>query len=751
MRRTGIFFFLAALVALTLLTASVALRAQEAKPQAEKPPDEPKKGGTGVVPPGVKLGAKMPEGAPTKPYPFPKPVTKTLANGLRVFVVSSAEQPVVTVRLVLPGAGSIHDPAGKPGVAEMTANLVTQGTGRRSAQEIAEAIDFVGGSLSTNAGSDGTYATVTVVKKDFAVGMDLLSDVIRNASFKDEELDRRRQQALSGLRVAYNDPAYLATAVFRRLVFGGHPYGLPDEGTPETVRVLKRDDLAKFRDTRYVPNGALLAFAGDITPEAAFAAAEKYFGNWGSGGSTAPPAAVAQAPAARRGLRILLLDKPDAGQTQIRVGRLGLPRSSPDYIPLAVTNRIFGGGFNSRLSTEVRIHKGLTYGATSAFDSRKQAGAFTASTSTRTEATVEATRLVVDLLAKMSTGEVTKEELDFARDYLAGVFPIQTETAEQVAGSILTVAQYGLPTDYYETYQQRILAVGPPQVKTMAGKYFSTGDLEIVLVGNVGAFRDAVKKEFPNAQFEEMPFDQVDLLAADLRRPKEVAGAASPEALERGKALLHAATESAGGAALGKVESFMTAGKIKIFTPQGEIEGDLKLTVALPDHVQTEVSLPFGVMRQGFDGKLSWAANPQGVNELPASQNAESQRSVMLASGMGFYREALAGKVEVALVGEEEVEGRKFVAAEWNSPAGKVKLYFDAETRLLSGTRFRANSPQGGYESLSLWSDFRVVEGVKVPFKVVNYRDGSKFTEQSTQEVKINSKIDPAIFSKPAQ
>ena len=733
MRRTGI-----SLLTLIVLTA-LALGAQ-------RPPE--KKQGTGVVPPGVKLAGQMPAGGAPRPYGFPKAATKTLANGIRVFVISNAEQPAVTMRLVLPAAGSIHDPAAKPGVAEMTADLLTQGTATRTAQQIAEAIDFVGGTLNSNADSDGSYATVTVVKKDLDLGLTLLSDVVRNASFKEEELERRRQQALSGLRIQYADPSYMASAIFRRVIYGEHPYGLPGEGTPDSVARLRRDDLVAFRDARYSPSGALIAFAGDISPEAAFAAAEKHFGDWAAKPSAVVPPPAATPAAAGKGMRILLVDKPDAVQTEIRVGRLGIPRSSADYIPLLVTNRIFGGGFNSRLSTEVRIRKGLTYGAYSNFDARREAGSFVAATATRTEATVEATRVIINLLDQMATGSATPAEMDFARDYLAGVFPIQTETPEQVAGRILTVEQYGLPAEYNDTYQQHILGISPEQVKAMSAKYFAPADLDVVLVGNVAVFREALQKEFPAAKLEEMPFDQVDLLAASLRRPAEAA-AASPEALERGKALLAAAVEAAGAANV-KVESVEATGSTHFTSPRGEIDGAVKFQVVLPaGRIRAEVQMPFGTLSQGYDGKAAWMAMGPRARDLPPQMNAEYERDLLLLGGLGLYQRVQAGQVEAAFTGEEDVEGQKLLAADWNAPSGKVKLYCDPATRLLVGARYTARSPQGSTETLEVWSDFRDVEGVKVPFRSVTYQDGAKFADQTLKEMKLNAPIDPALFSKP--
>jgi zinc protease len=487
---------------------------------------DPQKKGTGTAPPGVRLEAQMPAAAPTKPFRFPDAATKSLSNGLRAYVVSSKEQPMVSVRVALTGAGSFNDPESRPGVANMTADMLTQGTATRSAEDIAQAIDFVGGSLSASADEDGTYVTVTVVKKDFTLAMDLLSDILLHPAFKNDELDRRRQQALSDLQVRYSDPGYVADVLLKRLIYGKHPYGLPGSGTPESLQALDRDALVRFHGKYYVPGSALLSFAGDTEAGEAFAAAEKYLG------AAAWPGREVQAtatpgPVPVQGIRVVLVDKPDANQTQIRVGRLGIPRNSPDYIPLYVTNRIFGGGFNSRLSTEVRQKKGLTYGAYSGFECNRLAGDFSASTFTRTDATAEAARLVVDLIRNMSTGELGPQELNFARDYLAGVFPIQTETAEQVASRILTAVQYGLPADYNATYQQRVLAVSAADVKQMAGRYFDAANLTLVLVGNVKQFRDEIRKTYPSAKYDELAFDQVDLLMPDLRKAKPEAASAA--------------------------------------------------------------------------------------------------------------------------------------------------------------------------------------------------------------------------------
>jgi zinc protease len=472
--------------------------------------------------PGVKLVEQMPPAAPPRPFTFPTPVSRTLANGLRVFVVSGRSRgadvpvdPAVSVVLLIRGAGSGRDPREKPGLAAFTGDLLRQGTEKHTSQEIAAAIDFVGGTLSAGAGRDSTTLGVTVVKKDFELGMDLLSDITLHAKFAPEEISRRQQRTLSGFRSRYEDADYLASAVFRRVIYGTSAYGMPPDGTPASVSAITREDLAAFRDQYYLPNESIMAFAGDITPEEVFAAAEKYFGGWAKKVSTPPAITV---PPQVSGLHILVVDMPDAVQTQIRVGRLGIPRNHPDYLPLSVTNYIFGGGFNSRLNVETRVNRGLTYGANSGFAGALYAGDFAADTYTRTEATVETAKVILDEIRKMAGGEVTAEELNLARDYLSGVFVIATETPNQVADRVTNAAFYGLPDDYNQTYPAKVRAITTEQVRQMAGRYFDAANQNLVLVGKASAFRDELKAAFPSAKYEEIAASDLDLMALGLRK-----------------------------------------------------------------------------------------------------------------------------------------------------------------------------------------------------------------------------------------
>lgn len=694
--------------------------------------------------PPVRLVAQEPPPGPPRPFHFPAVASRTLPNGLRVFVVADHRQPAISVALVLTAAGTSQDPPARAGLARMVAELLTQGTEKRLAREIAEAIDFVGGSLSASASRDDTAVQLTITRKDFDVGMDLLADVVLHPTFPQQELDRVRQQTLSALRVNYADAGYLASAVLDRVLYGPRGYGLPEDGTPASLTALTRDDLLDFYRRFYRPEQALLAFAGDITPEQAFAAAEQYFGRWSAPPAAMTPAATALAP---EHMRLIVVDKPDAVQTQIRVGRPAIARNNPAFIPLLVTNRIFGGGYNSLLNTAVRVQKGLTYGAVSALNALRFGGALLAGTSTRTEETVAATRLVLDVFRRMAAGQFSQADLDLARDYLTGVYPIQIETPAQVAQRVLTVAEYGLPEDYNQTYPERIAAVTLEQVRQMARSYFDPARVVVVLVGNAAAFRDQLKQAFPDASYQEIPVTRLDLLAPELVATASSLPAPTAASLAEGHRLLEQALQAAGGPAIGNVKTVAFDEELQISSPQGPVAAQRHLEMALDGRVYAEISLAGGMtLQQAFDGQSGWMAAGGNVNDLPAPLRDQFRLMAQLARGLGLYRAVLAGTAEAQALGEESVQGQKLLAVQWNSPAGSLRLYVDPTTHLVVGER--RHDPQGG-ELTELWSDFRQVDGVRLPFHIVVYQGATRLSEVTVQQARLNVPLDSGRFTKP--
>jgi zinc protease len=464
---------------------------------------------------------------PARDVTFPPYQIKSLPNGLKVVVVLHHEQPIVSLRLLV-RAGSAADPHGREGLASLLASLLDQGTTKQSAHEIADQIDSIGGDLGSGASSDLSFASVVVMKDSFGAGLDLLSDVVRHPAFKVEEIERQRQQALSGLQVNNQDPDYVASTVFDRLVYGFHPYGLPNSGTPKTLASISPDDLHAFHEQYVVPNNAFLAIVGDVSADDAFASAERVFGSWAR--RELPQQTITEPPAPTR--RVVVIDKPDAVQTEIRVGQLVLARTHPDYLAMDLAIRILGGEGSNRLYRVLRTERGLTYGAQAELSALAQAGDFVADTDTRTETTGEALRLIVDEISRLQRERVSERELADAQAYLAGSFPLTIETPDAIAGQILNVLFYDLPLSDLQTYRERVNAITPDDIQRVARTYLRPDRLSVVLVGNATGFAPQLKG-LGFERYDLVSLQDLDVTTADLHRPG-VSPTATPAARPNG-------------------------------------------------------------------------------------------------------------------------------------------------------------------------------------------------------------------------
>ena len=458
---------------------------------------------------------------PARDVKFPPYSVETLSNGLQVMVVLHHEQPAVTIRLLV-GAGGASDPENKPGVASLLARLLDQGTTTRTAEEIADTIDSIGGVITVGAGVDLSFASSIVMKDSFELGMTLVADIARRPALAAAEIERQRQQMLSGLTVSNDDPGYVAGIVFSRLVYGLHPYGQPLSGTLESVRVITRDDLRAFHETYFTPHNSVLAVVGDVTAEEAFEAAERAFGDWPRREFPVVPWADPPGPTHR----VVVIDRPGAVQTTIRVGQIGVSRKNADYMALELALRILGGEGSNRLQQVLRSERGLTYAASAEMLARKHGGDFMGETDTRSAATAEALRLMVDEFWRLQRDRVGQRELGGAQAYLAGSFPLTIETPNAIASHVLNSLFFGLDLGELETFGEQVNAVTVNDIQRVARSYLQPGRLSIVMVGDASTFvGDLAGVGF--GRYEVVPIDELDLSSVDFRRPQasEVAGA----------------------------------------------------------------------------------------------------------------------------------------------------------------------------------------------------------------------------------
>jgi zinc protease len=457
-------------------------------------------------------GENPPRPLPSRPVSFPPYELRTLPNGMQVIVVMHHEQPEVTMRILV-RAGGAYDPAGKRGTAALAGALLNQGTDKHSAQEIADTIDSIGGALDTGAGSDVTSASVLVMKDSFDVGMVLLADVVRRPVFAPEEIERQRKQMINNLGVSLEDPGFVAGAVLSRLIYGFHAYGFPDSGMPDTISKITREDLREFHRKYFTPNNSILAIVGDITADEAMTAATRVFGDWPRQAVQPPP--IPDPPKPTR--RIVVIDKPDSVQTAVRIGQLGVPRKTPDFMDLDQAIRILGGEGSNRLFRVLRSERSLTYSASADMNTMLLAGDIVAETDTRSEATAEAVRVIVDEFTRLQRERIGDAELAGAQAYMTGSFPLTIETPGAIARQVVNAVFYDLSLDELRTYRQRANAVTPDDVLRVARTYIQPDRLSIVMVGNAAVFKDQLAKA-GFGKYELIALNELDLTAADFKR-----------------------------------------------------------------------------------------------------------------------------------------------------------------------------------------------------------------------------------------
>jgi zinc protease len=659
---------------------------------------------------------------------------------LRVVVIEQHEQPLVSLRMVLK-AGKTFDPAEKAGLAEATASLLTKGTEKRSAQQIAEAIDFVGGNLGASTGIESGFANAAVTSDQLDLGFDLLSDVVLHPTFPQDELERWRRQALSNLQIEQQEAGYLASNALQRLLFGSHPYGSPQQGTPESLRGLTREDLAAFHKRRYVPNDTILAVVGDVKPADAFARAEKAFGSWKAGESVQIPAVQ---PASGKGHRIVVIDKPDAVQTEIRLGQVAIPFRDPALYAERVYNTVLGGTPSARLFDEVRRKRGLAYGAGSYFTEGTQPGWFEASTSTKTESTLEALEVALDVIRGIGKEPVPASELGLAKTFMTGSFPLEIETPGGIAAKVLEALKFGYGREFLEGYNDRISQISAADVQRFAKERIHPDDMAIVLVGNASAFSDALKKKF--GAFETIPVAEVDFLQADLRKPKtEKPAAASVSSADQAKALevIKKAQAALGGKAFLEQKTQIAKGSGSMSppgVPQPMPIPSITAYRVLPNKERTEIQLPMGTMIQVFNGTTGW------MSLGPQSRDTTAQGKEEQLYGFDVLRQAGQPGYTVRPLPDGDVAGKPVKIVEIADAQGHATRFFiDPQTSLVTKVAFEIN----GQTTEAVYTDYREVSGIKIPFQTNVSQNGQPFVEIKYSDVQVNVPVDEGLFKKP--
>ena len=438
-----------------------------------------------------KPGSAPPPDLPARPFLLSKEQSRTLPNGLKIVVVESHTVPVVTLRLGVP-AGTVLDGPDEPGLAAVTASQLTAGTARFNSLQLQEAVEGLGGALSVTAGKDSATVGASALTENFTKLTEIMADVLLHPAFPAEELATAQQLTLQSLVLQRQQPAFLASQEFNKVVYGQHPYGVSST-TPAAVQALTPEKLRAFYQAHYTPRGAVLVVVGDIKPAVAFAQLTRTLGNWAAATKEVVTATY-PAPPPTTARRIYLVSRPGSVQSNILLGNLAIKRSDPDIYALTIANIVLGGGFSSRLFANVRERLGYAYDVNAGLNRNSLAGDFTAGAQTRTDVTAPALKEMLRLIGQMRTAPITDTELQEAKSYLKGNFVLGLVTQSGVASSLLSRELYGLPADYLTAFRSHIDAVTVADVQRVAQKYLLDDRAAIVIVGDADKLREPLKE-----------------------------------------------------------------------------------------------------------------------------------------------------------------------------------------------------------------------------------------------------------------
>ncbi len=457
-----------------------------------------------------------PPGEPTA-LTLPEVSETTLPNGLKVVVVQRTNVPLVTASLLVK-KGAAEDGKGKAGVASTTADLLTQGTSVRTATEIAQQMEFLGATIFASADWNASEIRVNVMKDKLGKALSIMSDTILRPSFPQKELDLYRKRLLDGYSVSLKEPGSLLSYAAAVYSYGEHPVS----GTPETIKNIRRQDVTAFHAGNYLPENSVLIFTGDISPESAFGYARLFFGGWESGPAVKTETAAELVPSVRERppvvARMLVIDLPDSGQSAVGfVNRLDTGRtlSEDDFFAATVLNSVLGGGYSARLNQEIRLKRGLSYGARSGFDWRMNEGNFLAVAQTKDESAGQVAELMKLEIEKLITESISSDEMTPRKAVVAGGFGRSLQTNNGLAQQLAVLYSFGLTADKLNSFMPKVRETGSEQIKSFANDNLSGGD--IIIVGDASKYLEDLKARFPEMKIQVIKASKINLNKKTLR------------------------------------------------------------------------------------------------------------------------------------------------------------------------------------------------------------------------------------------
>lgn len=661
------------------------------------------------------------------PEPGPAPEIKIgeyqsfeLKNGLKVFVVENHKIPRVAFSLILDNKPILE--GDKAGYISIAGQLLRHGTTSRTKAQLDEEVDFIGASLSTS--SSGVFASSLTKHREKL--LELMTDVLFNPAFPEEELEKIRKQTISGLAASKDDPNAIAGNVRTVMLYGkDHPYG--ELTTEETVQNIHLEDVKSYYKTYFRPNVAYLAIVGDITLKEAKKLVKQHFSKWERGEIKQP---VYEQPEAPESTFVALVDRPSSVQSVINVAYpVELKPGSPDVIKARVLNQILGGGFSSRLMQNLREDKAFTYAAYSSLSPDEQVGRFIATASVRNEVTDSAVHELMHELKAMKQEEVTEEELTAAKAAIIGSFGRSLEQPSTIASFAINTARYNLPEDYYANYLKNVANTSIADVKEMADKYIRPQHSSIIVVGKGSEISEGLKK-FGAVKYYDIYGNEYTPTATR----------ALPEGLTAGQ-VIESYIQAIGGK--DKVASVKAVRKVM----KGEMMGspiEMEVVQRVPGQLFLEISMGGNVMSKQVLSNNEAVATQMG-NNIPVGDEDKEQLLIASYPFAEMAYEELGVKTE--LIGTEKVDGKDAYAVQVTYPSGKqVTHYFDVDSGLKVRQTEVRKGPEGEKAFSTLYKDYKEVNGIKFPHLIIQPVGGGMKLSLQAETIEVNPEVDEGIF-----
>ena len=671
----------------------------------------------------------------------PVPEKRMLSNGMKLYLLEDHELPLFNISGLIK-TGNIYDPADKVGLSSIFATVMrTGGTVSREPDALNEELESMAASVEVGMSREYGTISLSTLAEDIEKGLEIFADVLRNPAFREDKLELRKQQSVERIRRRNDDPIQLAWRNFSALLYGtDHPFGWYTE--IEGIESITVDDLKAFHAKYYHPDNMMLAITGDFETETLIAQLEKVFTGWEPADIAFPDVPTVD-PTPKPSVNYIFKNLP---QSVMLIGHFGIKRTPdfPDFFALRVMNDILGeGGFTSRLMREVREKHGLAYMVGSIMQTSyyTNPGEWFAYSQTRTEKTAEAISLIIGVVKGLRDEPVPEAELQRTKDSLINSFVFGFESSSQIAFQQMMLDYRGYAPGFLETFTDNIAKVTAADVQAVAQKYLDPDALTIVTVGN--------KANFDRALDEFGKVNEIEIEQPAPPPPAEPMPEASEDDMVKAKEIIAMAVDAHGGLEkLQAVKNIVVEGRTAANSPMGPMNLDVKIYQVYPNKLRQDIKMPQGEMSVAFDGTSGFAMTPMGPQPLPPEMTASLKD--------GIFREPvwllvnLMQDSSVQYTGTEEVMGKPTAIVLVKQPSGEVlKVFISEETHYIVKMEFRETEQGVTLNKESLMDDYRDVDGVKIPYHLVQNVEGEQFTETHISSVTINAELEESLFQEP--